>query len=167
MNIAESRDGINVDWDATEANIRQIIRSDSIRFTVLGTPRPQGSMRAFWKPGMQQPVVTSDNKKLKPWRQEMAATAMEYAQGRTLPVFGDSVPVEVTLNFYFSRPKSATEKKRPAMTVKPDSDKLLRAVLDSLKGILVHDDAQIIEFHVRKHYGGPDRVEIELREAIA
>lgn len=137
-----------------------------LSLTVAGTPRPQGSMRAFWKPGMQRPVVTSDNKKLKPWRQELAAMAMEAADGRTLPVFGDSVPVEITLRFYFSRPKSASLQKRPGMTVKPDADKLLRAVLDSLKGILVHDDAQVIEIHVRKMYGGPERVEIELQEAI-
>lgn len=138
-----------------------------IRFTVLGTPRPQGSMRAFTNKYTGRASLTSDNVKLKPWRQEMAATAMEYARGRSLPVFGDSVPVEVTLNFYFSRPKSASEKKRPAMTVKPDADKLLRACMDSWKGILVHDDAQVIEIHVRKHYGGPERVEIEVREAIA
>ena len=137
-----------------------------ISFCVYGTPRPQGSMRAFWRPGMQRPAITSDNKKLKPWRQELAATAMEHAQGRSLPLFGDSVPVEVTLRFYFSRPKSASTKSRPGMTVKPDADKLLRAVLDSIKGILVHDDAQVIEIHVRKMYGGPERCEIEMREAI-
>lgn len=115
---------------------------------------------------MQHPAITSDNKKLKPWRQELAASAMQIAEGHALPVFGDSIPVEITLNFYFSRPKSATEKKRPAMTVKPDADKLVRSVLDSLKGILIHDDAQVIEIHVRKHYGGPERCEIELCEAI-
>ncbi len=44
--------------------------------------------------------------------------------------------------------------------------KLLRSFCDAVAGILVHDDAQIIEFHVRKHYGGPDRCEVQICEAI-
>ncbi len=132
-----------------------------MKFTVFGTPRPQGSMRAFMPKGGRYPSVTTDNRKLKPWRQEISATAMEFREH----AFEQGVPVEVIMNFYFTRPKSA--KKRLGMTVKPDADKLVRAVFDAIKGILIHDDAQIIEHHCRKHYGGPERVEIEITEAIA
>ena len=132
----------------------------AITFTVFGTPRPQGSMRALWKPGMKYPAVTSDNPRLKPWRQQIAGVALAL----NIAPFGDYVPLEITMNFYFTKPKSA--KKRRGMTVKPDGDKLLRAVFDSLKGVLFHDDAQVVEFHARKHYGGPERVTVEIREAI-
>lgn len=132
----------------------------TIAFTVWGTPRPQGSLKAFMKPGMRFPVVTSDNVALRPWRQEITATAIAL---KVFP-FEKDIPVEITLNFYFTRPKSA--KKRRGMTVRPDLDKLVRAVFDSLKGILIHDDSQVVEHHCRKHYGGPERCVIEIREAI-
>ena len=130
-----------------------------ISFCVYGTPRPQGSMRAFQRPGMRSPVVTSDNARLKPWRQEITATAI----GLGVPCIDRSVPVEITLNFYFTRPKSS---KRAAVIVKPDLDKLCRSLFDGITGVLIADDSQVIELHARKHYGGPERCEIEIREAI-
>ena len=37
-----------------------------LRFFVPGIPAPQGSMRAFMRPGARFPVVTADNPKTKP-----------------------------------------------------------------------------------------------------
>src|SRR5262245_61845112 len=139
-----------------------------IRFEVLGKPQPQGSTRAFIPKGWKRAVITTDNTRMKPWRQEVgqaALMAVIWPKGGTTPAFPVE-PVELTVRFYFARPKSASVKKRPGHTVKPDVDKLLRATLDSLTGILYADDAQVVETHCRKHYGGPERVEIELREAI-
>ena len=46
-----------------------------------------------------------------------------------------------------------SEKKRRAYhTVKPDLDKLVRAVKDALKHVLWKDDAQVIELVARKGY---------------
>jgi len=59
--------------------------------------------------------------------------------------------------------------RRPGMTTKPDIDKTVRAIFDALKGILIHDDSQVVELHACKRYRKPDepeRVEIELQEAI-
>ena len=84
-------------------------------------------------------------------------------------MFDQHVPVEITLRFYFSRPPSVKPGKRPGMTTKPDIDKTVRAIFDSLKGILIHDDAQVVELHACKRYRKPDepeRVEIEIQEAI-
>lgn len=125
-----------------------------IRFTVYGRARPQGSKRHVGRG-----IMVEMSKDLKPWRQEVSGTALAL----NASMFPAHVPVELTLNFYFTKPKST---KRRAMTTKPDGSKLLRAIEDALTGILFHDDAQIIESHVRKHYGGPERVEIEVREAI-
>lgn len=125
-----------------------------IKFTVHGKPAPQGSMRAFHRPGMKHAVITSDNKKLKPWRQEISGMAQNQGAVASLG------PMVVTLDFYFSRPKSA--KKRNGMTVKPDVDKLARAVLDALTGIIFHDDSQVVHLTARKHYELPERVEIQV-----
>lgn len=120
-------------------------------------------MRAFKHAKTGAVINIADNKRTKPWKQEIAQTALAIgADG-----FRRDTPVEVTMNFYFTRPKSATLAKRPGMTVKPDGDKLVRAVFDALTGVLIEDDAQIVEFHARKHYGGPERVEIRVQEAIA
>jgi len=125
-----------------------------VKFVVYGTPRPQGSMRAFFRPGMKHAVITSDNAKLKPWRQQITETAI--ALGIT-PVEG---PIVLVMDFFFTRPKSA--KKRVGMTVKPDSDKLARGCLDALTGVAYRDDSQVVDVHARKHYGEPERVEIHL-----
>lgn len=124
-------------------------------FTVFGHPQPQGSSRAFFVKSLGRSVITTTNTKLKPWRQQVSETAM------TLPdvkPFGNDSPVKMTLDFYFARPKSA--KKRPGMTVKPDVDKLTRAIFDALKGIVLHDDSQVVSVTANKHYGDPERVDI-------
>lgn len=125
-----------------------------IRFTVFGKPKPQGSKRH-----VGHGIMVESSKGLKPWRQEVSGTALALQAA----MFPAHVPVEITLNFYFTKPKSA---KRRAMTTKPDSSKLLRAIEDALTGIIYADDAQIVETHIRKHYGGPERVEIRIQEAI-
>ena len=134
--------------------------SERIEFTVLGTPRPQGSMRAFIdKAGHAN--MTSDNPKMKPWRQQIGWTALD-ARGKAgiYEPWGSDVPVRLTTWFVFARPKSAP-KRRIFPTVKPDLDKLKRAVMDALKGIIYIDDAQVVEHGVSaKRYGLPERVEI-------
>ena len=131
------------------------LQQQVIIFTVLGTPRPQGSKRHVGRG-----IMVESSKYLKPWRQEVSQTALSLCK----PMFPAHTPVEITLNFYFTKPKSA---KRAAMTTRPDLSKLLRAVEDALTGILFYDDSQIIESHMRKHYGGPERCVIEVRQAIA
>jgi crossover junction endodeoxyribonuclease RusA len=125
-----------------------------IRFTVLGRPRPQGSKRH-----VGNGIMVESSKALKPWRQDVAGMALALG----VEMFAAHVPLELTLNFYFSRPKSA---KRRGMTTKPDIDKTARAILDAIKGILITDDSQVVELHARKHYGGPERVEISIQEAL-
>jgi len=131
-----------------------------LTFTVYGKPRPQGSTRAFFIKKLGRAVITSDNKQLKPWRQQVSETALSVRERGVEPWRG--YPVRIDLAFYFARPKSA--KKRIGMTVKPDLDKLQRAVFDAITGILIHDDAQITSVTARKHYGDPERVEITVEE---
>lgn len=46
-----------------------------VAFTVLGKPQPAGSKRAFVNPKNGRAIVTEDNKKSKPWKQQVAVAA--------------------------------------------------------------------------------------------
>ena len=59
-------------------------------------------------------------------------------------------PLYVSVSLYIKRPKSV---KREYPSVKPDADNYLKALLDSLNGVLWEDDAQCVDITVRKRYG--------------
>lgn len=125
---------------------------------VVGTPKPQGSKRAFvvkGKDGKNRAVVVDAAKRpLKDWRGDVTA-AVQRAMGDAEQIVG---PVAVRLVFALPRPASAPKNRRvwPSGRV-GDVDKLARSVLDSLTDAGVwHDDAQVVELHVVKDYPGPD-----------
>lgn len=122
---------------------------ESIVFTVPGDPQPQGSARAFLRPGGRFPVVTSDNPKLKGWRKTVAQHAQRVF--RDAPIEG---PIRVVAAFYLRRPKKLRGD-RPH-TTRPDVDKMARALGDALSGVVYHDDGQITQFKVTKAYAGVD-----------
>lgn len=127
----------------------------SISFTVYGTPVPQGSMKAFLRPGSRFPIVTSDNKKLKPWRQEVTGCALKMFRA---PVLRPAA-LWIEVKFFLSKPKSKSAKILYP-SVKPDADKLLRGILDALTGVAYEDDSQVCWAMVEKNYGRPERAEI-------
>ncbi len=136
-----------------------------IKFTVYARPEPQGSARGFVYQGVfdkrPRAIITTSNKKLKPYRQELTHTVQAAMQeaGVKAPMAEKHVPVSVVLDFYLERPQSIP-KKRQFIVVKPDLDKLVRSTLDALTGNLFLDDAQVVELSVRKHYGVPERAEV-------
>ncbi len=132
-----------------------------IAFTVLGDPTPQGSMRGIvTKSG--KVVLKSDNPKMRPWRWQVGWEALR-ARGDAgcHELFARRhVPVRLSMVFFIAPPQSKP-KDRTLPAVKPDLDKLCRAVFDACKGILWLDDGQIVEMgDVRKVYGLPARAEI-------
>jgi len=165
-------------------------RSKQVTFTAYVVPEPQGSIKSFIMPNKEaveiatnkvavctfkraiydiifecakrsQAILTSDNNDLKKFRQHVGKCAEQGMWNADLdnkPVAKKQIPVEMICTFYFERPESA--KKRLFPSVRPDIDKLLRAVFDSCKGILYEDDAQIVSTHARKEYGTPPRVEV-------
>ena len=133
-----------------------------LRFVVYGHPEPQGSTRAFIPKGWKRPIITSANPKQKPQRQQVAAMALVAMREAGFECAGREVPMVVTLRFFFAKPKSA-RKRDLFNTKKPDADKLARLVLDSLTGTVFHDDAQVVRLIAEKHYGEPERTEIEVR----
>lgn len=133
----------------------------TVQFTVYGVPIPQGSTKAFIPKGWTRAIITSDNKKTKPWRQEVAGAAVNAMVG--LSPAGRAIPISVRCCFYFDKPKS-TKKTVTAKTTKPDADKLARSILDALTGITFEDDSQVTELYVMKRFGSPARAEITVCE---
>ena len=132
------------------------VRKECVLLSVFvpGVPVPQGSMKAFHRPGMRFAVVTADNKKTKPWRLDVAAAAHGCRAGYA--EVGQAVFVAVT--FLMPRTKGDFGKKglkpsAPAQhTKKPDCDKLVRAILDALTGVVFADDSQVVSVTAVKRY---------------
>lgn len=121
----------------------------SLSFTVHGTPKPKGSARGFiaMKAGKARAIVTSDNKNLKAWETAVRFVAQEHA-GTVF--FTEAVSLYVA--FFFQRPKSVSERKRPFLTTKPDLSKLIRGLEDALTGVLWKDDSQVVSITSSKAY---------------
>lgn len=133
-----------------------------LAFTAYGTPRPQGSAKAFVRGN--RAFITSDNAKLKPYRHTLTQAALETASRGDLsvPLGVRGVPMEVSIVWTLAKPASKP-KRVIHPTTKPDLDKLCRAVLDSLTGVAYEDDSQVIALSARKQYGMPERTEVMVR----
>ena len=125
---------------------------------VPGQPIPQGSKTATVISG--RAVMFDSNKKLKQWRiRVIEATWAALIQQRH-PAFEADEPLVVFLEFYLERPKTV---KRLFPAVKPDLDKLVRAVFDGITdGRAWHDDSQVIAVYASKHYGATPGVQIRI-----
>jgi Holliday junction resolvase RusA-like endonuclease len=126
-----------------------------ISFEVPGEPISQGSGRPI-RAGNGRLHVIADNPRLQPWRDAVTWHARQALDGR--PPLEGAVAVE--LAFTFPRPRGHYGRRglRPSApashAVRPDLDKLCRAVLDALVGAgMVRDDAQVAELHATKRYG--------------
>ena len=106
-----------------------------VEFFIPGMPIQQGSKSGFSRIGSTSVQMTDQNKdKLKPWRHTVAARA-------DIGITFDC-PVSVELTFVMPKPKKP---RWSTPAVKPDIDKLERAVLDGLTdGGLLYDDARVV-----------------------
>lgn len=112
-----------------------------IAFTVEGIPRPQGS-----KSHIGRGIMVESSKYVATWR-SMIRDAAKKAMGCNAAVKG--IPIGLRAEFYFERPKSHYNAKGlrtdapEYVTKKPDSDKLVRAVLDACTAVVYYDDSQV------------------------
>ena len=125
-----------------------------IEFTVPGLPQPKGSMKA-----LTTRVVVSNNPALKPWTLSAQWLAKEAMMNRDR--FWGAVAVDVVA--VFERPKTLP-KRITAKITKPDVDKLARAVLDAMTGIVFLDDAQVVTLLIQKTFGSPERTHVRVEE---
>lgn len=122
-----------------------------VQFGVSGKPGTKGSTRAFprvKKDGTIGVVVTSDNRKLGVWTDAVAWAARAAMRRERCAMTVE--PVSVALVFYVRQPQRPRHHLFPV--AKPDLDKLSRAVLDALTGVVYHDDAQVVSMTASKHY---------------
>jgi crossover junction endodeoxyribonuclease RusA len=117
---------------------------------VSGEPASQGSHSVI-----HGRIVQVNSAKHKRWRNAVAFAALDLiTDGWQLL----DEPLELSVIFYLPRPKTAT---REFPAVMPDVDKLLRAVFDSLSGVIYLDDSRIIRATAQKLYAddrGPGAV---------
>lgn len=123
----------------------------TISFFAPGTPAPKGSHKAFpvhRTDGSVGVVVTDTSKGLHAWSDTVAG--MAHAKVGPLATYPLTGAVGIGLHFYLPRPK---RKVRPLPSVRPDLDKLARAVLDGLNiaGVFV-DDGQVTTLVLMKEY---------------
>jgi crossover junction endodeoxyribonuclease RusA len=124
-----------------------------LRFTVMGVPQPQGSSTAFIPKGWTRAIVTSANKKNKPWRRAVTDAAT-MAVRRCGWRYVETSAVSVYVVFHLPRPKVIKNKLVPHVK-KPDVDKLARSILDGLTAVVFKDDSQVTHLTVVKEYAHP------------
>jgi Holliday junction resolvase RusA-like endonuclease len=145
-----------------------------VTFTVAGLPQPKGSTKAFvplaWAREAAaagkapRAIVTSDNPDAENWQQLIASQAQAAAEG--VLFVG---PITVAVIFRLPRPASAPRRIVHHCT-KPDIDKLARACLDALTGVVFADDKAVIDLRARKVFASPASppgAEITVGEAVA
>lgn len=139
----------------------------------VGKPVTQGSKRAWARMGRNgkpfASMVEQNAGRLRPWRDQIRWVAQESGQECL------EGPVAVRLRFFFVRPKNhyvSGDRSKPLKATAPprphgnigDLDKLTRAVLDALTGVLYVDDCQVCEWGpgTGKYYGDEPGVEFEV-----
>lgn len=115
-------------------------------FTVPGQAAPQGSKRAFQNRHSGRIQLVESSKNVGPWRDRVALAAHQAMGGR--PIL--TTAVSVCIDFVLTRPKSAPKRTTPKASKRPDLDKLARAVLDGITGIVLSDDSLVVNLHVCK-----------------
>ncbi len=130
---------------------------ETLSFAVLGEPTPEGSTRAYYIKALDRTVTTHQNKKgLEAWRNRVATEAQRALEGRDWKCDPSSA-YSVCVDFVLSRPASVPEHRRIHPTVKPDIDKLVRAINDALTSILFNDDCQVVSMSMTKDYSDERR----------
>lgn len=119
--------------------------------TVYGLPGPQGSKRY-----VGNGVMVESSKKVKPWREDVRAAALQaYADDQAVVLTTRTQPLDVTVTFTLPKPTSAPKRRTTWPAKRPDVDKLLRSTLDAIGSAGIwHDDAQVVELTGRKVYPG-------------
>ena len=136
-----------------------------IQFTVYGTPVGKGRPKFSTFNGhatAYTPAKTVNYENL---------VKLSYQQQCNNKPYEKDVPLKAEIAAYFPIPKSASKKKRQMMldgqnrhTKKPDTDNIVKAVLDALNGIAFYDDSQVCVIFCGKYYSDEPRVEILISE---
>lgn len=128
--------------------------SRQLTFRAFGVPVTQGSMNAYRR-GDRVVMTHSRSRELTAWRADVAEAAYVAASLGGWPM-GTTEYLGLSLRFLFRRPAShigqrvSVRASHRAAMPGPDLDKLTRAVLDALTGVLYDDDRRVVVIHARK-----------------
>ena len=116
-----------------------------ITFTVIGDPAPQGS-----KKHVGHGVMVESSKRVKPWREAVAAAAFAARNGQP-PMDG---PLSLTVTFWLPKPASLSRRVAALGPFrKPDIDKLVRSTFDALATAgAIADDARVVRLVAEKRF---------------
>lgn len=142
-----------------------------IKLRIVGIPVRHRIGAAAYTPkggGDAKALIYSEAKARK-WKKSVHAQAQFLKPDNWKLLTG---PVVASITFYMPLLKSFSKKKRAAIlageeiphTVKPDRLSLLRPVEDALTGVIWRDDAQVYDGRVRKIYGEPPGVLVEISQ---
>jgi Holliday junction resolvase RusA-like endonuclease len=120
---------------------------------VFGLPAPQGSKTIY-----RGRMVEASAKKLNPWRKAIAEAVHQALPADHEILLG---PIEAEIWIYLPRPPSIKRNKREHPIVPPDTDKIVRGILDGIgqglngksgDGMYWGDDSQVVNLHAYKRY---------------
>lgn len=117
-----------------------------MHWRIDGDPKPKGSMRSVGN------RMVNDNPDCDKWIQDIRIQLV----GRRMY----EGPIKVELRFYLPRGKTV---RRQQPHVKPDLDKLVRAVLDAMTGYCYKDDGQVVIIEAMKEYADFGHPGVEIR----
>lgn len=85
--------------------------------------------------------------------------------------FNENVPLEISIMALFPVPKSKSNGQKHLMlsgaifpTRKPDSDNIIKIILDALNGVAYHDDSQVCKIFFEKRYAEVPEVKVIIKE---
>lgn len=125
---------------------------DAICLEVVGTPQPQGNKTGMVRGGR---VVMLEGRRpdareaFKSWRDAVARAGRDWQATHSQALLDEPVAIDIT--FRLPRPKSSP-KRRLYPDGRPDVDKLGRAVLDAITGIIITNDSRVVDLNTRKRF---------------
>lgn len=135
-----------------------------IKFTVPGNPRGKQRPRICRIRGKTityTPKETTEYEKLV----KASYTAVSKAK------FERNLPLEISILALYPVPKSVNKKLKSSMlkggilpTKKPDSDNIIKIILDALNCVAYRDDAQICKVYFEKMYAEKPETKIIIKE---
>lgn len=137
------------------------MRSDELRFVVLGEPKGKGRPRFVRRAGRAYTDATT-----RAYETAVKSAAMA-ARGSLKPF---AVPVAVYVLIVHKPPSSASKATLTAMlrgetrpTKRPDVENVTKAILDGMNGVAFGDDAQVVDLFATRWWGLEPRVEVRVR----
>ena len=136
-----------------------------VSFTVPGVPVAKGRPK-FSRQGNF--VKTYTPEKTANYETLVRFLYCEKAKGKQFPA---DMQLKITIKAYLPIPKSTSKKKQADMASgvirpikRPDTDNIVKAVLDGLNTVAFHDDSQVVEIVAGKWYSTEPRTEIVIED---